>query len=183
MGPDGILIQGDITNLPIRDGAVDTALCLHVIYHVPRDEQPGAFRELHRVVRPGGVAVVGYSWGVTPWGELSLPRKAIHFPVRVVRKLGRVRAARAAPVAQPASSAPEPDLYFHAYDHGWFSRQPWPFEADIVVNHSLTSPVLSRIAGRGLWGTQLLTLLTAYEDRFPRLAGRVGRYPLIIIRG
>ena len=76
-----------------------------------------------------------------------------------------------------STSAGEPGLYFHAYDHHSFTHQDWPFDYEIVVNHSFTSPVLSRIAGRGLWGTQLLTLLTAYEDRFPRLAGRVGRYP------
>lgn len=48
----------DAVALPIADDAVDAALSVHMLYHVPPDEQRGALRELARVVRPGGPLIV-----------------------------------------------------------------------------------------------------------------------------
>jgi SAM-dependent methyltransferase len=42
----------DITNLPMREGSVDTLLCMEVLEHVP--EPAAAVRECFRVVRPSG---------------------------------------------------------------------------------------------------------------------------------
>jgi ubiquinone/menaquinone biosynthesis C-methylase UbiE len=41
--------------LPLRDGAVDVALAIHMLYHVPSRE--AAVRELRRVVSPGGTCI------------------------------------------------------------------------------------------------------------------------------
>jgi SAM-dependent methyltransferase len=49
-------VKADITDLPFPDDAFDVILCSHVLEHVPDDAQ--AMRELHRVLRPGGWAVV-----------------------------------------------------------------------------------------------------------------------------
>lgn len=46
----------DAQSLPVRDDAVDVALCLHMLYHVP--DVGRAVRELRRVVRSGGTTVV-----------------------------------------------------------------------------------------------------------------------------
>jgi SAM-dependent methyltransferase len=43
----------DITSMPFRDGSFDVVLAMHMLYHVPH--VPDAVRELHRVLRPGGV--------------------------------------------------------------------------------------------------------------------------------
>jgi SAM-dependent methyltransferase len=48
--------QVDITALPYKDGAFDVILCCHVLEHVPDDR--GAMREIHRVLRPGGWAIL-----------------------------------------------------------------------------------------------------------------------------
>jgi SAM-dependent methyltransferase len=47
---------GDVAALPVRDGAADVALCMHVLYHLP-DQAAGA-AELRRVLRAGGTALV-----------------------------------------------------------------------------------------------------------------------------
>lgn len=54
----------DVTRLPVPDGALDFALLNHLYEHV--DDQPGLFRELHRVLAPGGGAYVsaGSRWAV-----------------------------------------------------------------------------------------------------------------------
>lgn len=49
------LINADVAALPLRDGAVDAVLAVHMLYHVPGRE--AAVRELRRVLRPGGVCV------------------------------------------------------------------------------------------------------------------------------
>jgi SAM-dependent methyltransferase len=46
----------DAQELPLADGAVDRALCVHMLFHVP--DMSRAVAELRRVVRPGGVTVV-----------------------------------------------------------------------------------------------------------------------------
>lgn len=48
----------DAVALPIADDAVEAALSIHMLYHVPPLEQPTALGELVRVVRPGGPVVV-----------------------------------------------------------------------------------------------------------------------------
>jgi SAM-dependent methyltransferase len=49
-------VVGDVQAIPVRDGAVDVALCAHMLYHV--SDLPRAVGELRRVLRPGGSAVV-----------------------------------------------------------------------------------------------------------------------------
>lgn len=44
--------NADVAALPLRDGAADVALAMHMLYHCP--DLPGAVAELRRVVRPGG---------------------------------------------------------------------------------------------------------------------------------
>lgn len=48
----------DAVSLPVADHCVDAALALHMLYHLPVDEQPAALAELARVVRPGGRVVL-----------------------------------------------------------------------------------------------------------------------------
>ena len=55
---------GSLPSLPIEAGAVDAALCLEVLEHIPDDDS--AVAELARVVRPGGILIASvpnsYYW-------------------------------------------------------------------------------------------------------------------------
>jgi ubiquinone/menaquinone biosynthesis C-methylase UbiE len=55
--PGRMLLQGDMNRLPFRDGAFHTVVCSEVIEHVPREQVRLA--ELVRVLRPGGILVLG----------------------------------------------------------------------------------------------------------------------------
>jgi SAM-dependent methyltransferase len=55
MAPHPGLLNADITALPLRDGAVDVALAIHMLYHVPDRET--AIRELRRVVAAAGTCI------------------------------------------------------------------------------------------------------------------------------
>lgn len=49
-------VRLDIQRLPLRDGAFDFILCIHVLEHIPDDF--AAMREMLRVCRPGGRAII-----------------------------------------------------------------------------------------------------------------------------
>jgi SAM-dependent methyltransferase len=51
-----VAVRADITALPFPEGRFDALLCSHVLEHVPDDSR--AMRELVRVLRPGGWAIV-----------------------------------------------------------------------------------------------------------------------------
>lgn len=179
VGESGLYVLGDITNLPFADDALDGVVSLHTIYHVPADEQPTAFHEVFRVLKPGHTAVVAYSWQTIPWRERSLPMRVLLLPVRLVTRAKKL----AGTLRRGSADAPsDVDLYYHAYDRAWFERQPWPFEPEYYVWSMLSPNFLRRYVRPGFTGDQLLRIVRRFEDRFPRFAGRVGRYPLIVIR-
>jgi SAM-dependent methyltransferase len=48
-------VNADVGVLPLRDGAFDLVLAIHMLYHVP--DRVAAIRELRRVLAPGGVCI------------------------------------------------------------------------------------------------------------------------------
>lgn len=50
------LVAADAAALPLADGAVDAALAMHMLYHLP--EPARGVAELRRTVRPGGMVLV-----------------------------------------------------------------------------------------------------------------------------
>ena len=54
--PAARFLEGRLTSLPLDDGTVDAAVCALALVHVP--DLDGAFRELARVVRPGGRVLI-----------------------------------------------------------------------------------------------------------------------------
>lgn len=61
------IIEGSITCIPLPDGSCDIVTALDVLEHVPDDH--GAVRELHRVLRPGGCAVVTVPALMALWSD------------------------------------------------------------------------------------------------------------------
>ena len=49
-------VKADICALPFKDNDYDIILCNHVLEHIPNDAQ--AMRELYRVLKPGGMAIL-----------------------------------------------------------------------------------------------------------------------------
>ncbi|MGD2045227.1 MAG: methyltransferase domain-containing protein [Gemmatimonadota bacterium] len=54
-GPQ-VTVVGDITRAPLASDSLDAALCIHTLEHIEKDRV--ALRELHRVLKPGGWAIV-----------------------------------------------------------------------------------------------------------------------------
>ncbi|GAA1974699.1 class I SAM-dependent methyltransferase [Kitasatospora viridis] len=54
---------GDLCGLPAADGEFGAAVVLYSVIHLTADELGGAFAELHRVLRPGGRALIAFHLG------------------------------------------------------------------------------------------------------------------------
>jgi len=52
--PEAALIQGDMTTLPLADGAFDAITAYHAVFHVERRRHPEVYREFARVLGPDG---------------------------------------------------------------------------------------------------------------------------------
>ena len=50
--------QADICALPFADASFDAVICSSVLYHQWVSDISGALREMHRVLRPGGILVI-----------------------------------------------------------------------------------------------------------------------------
>jgi SAM-dependent methyltransferase/uncharacterized protein YbaR (Trm112 family) len=184
LGPKGVYVLGDITNLPLREGSVDGVVSLHILYHVPQEEQLKALTELHRVLAPGRTAVIVYSWGnraLGPWLR-GIPRRTWN--------LARTSIGRATrPFRQRKGTAKKtppggPSLYFHAHPRGYLSGalRELGIEMDVFSFQSVSKGFTERWVRPWLLGGPLVSGLYACESRFPRLMGRLGQYPLFVIR-
>jgi ubiquinone/menaquinone biosynthesis C-methylase UbiE len=56
--PDALLVQADMTAIPLAAGSVDAVTAYHAVFHVPRAAQPDVYREFARVLRPGGALLM-----------------------------------------------------------------------------------------------------------------------------
>ncbi|MFJ6674972.1 class I SAM-dependent methyltransferase [Actinosynnema sp. NPDC091369] len=54
---------GSMTDLPLADGSVGGVLAFYSVIHVPDAEVPAVFAHFHRVLRPGGVVLLGFHVG------------------------------------------------------------------------------------------------------------------------
>lgn len=51
-------VKADICELPYKDGEVSNIIAYQVIEHVPYNQTEDMFREMYRVLAPGGVALI-----------------------------------------------------------------------------------------------------------------------------
>jgi SAM-dependent methyltransferase len=184
LGPKGIYVLGDLTNLPLIDDSVDAVISLHTLYHVPADEQNLVLQEIYRVLKPGGRAVIVYSWG-----ESSVLMRLASPHNRVNRAIINAAAFLAGsrkrsvpdqlPNAQPDSPA---RLYSHSHTYSWFAREfkaLAPFK--LACWRSVNVEFQRTYIRDWLFGKQALAIIARLEDKFPWVLGRLGQFPMFVI--
>lgn len=173
VGDRGIYILADATNLPFANNAVDAVVALHLLYHIPSDEQQVALAEIERVLRPGSLAVLVYLWSFrSPIG------KSLYW----LRQMVAQDHKRITHVPGLRELFPDkPQLYVHTHSLAWL-RDASNLELDVRAYRSLSPTFMKLFIHEHLLGRQILRGIVIFEDRLPRLAGRLGRYPLLIGR-
>jgi len=79
LGDSGIeACMGNVEDLPYRDGAFDAVVCTDVLEHVL--DLHAAVREIRRVLRPGGLAIVRvpYRENLAPYTDPAYPYRLAH---------------------------------------------------------------------------------------------------------
>jgi ubiquinone/menaquinone biosynthesis C-methylase UbiE len=176
LGERAIYVQDDIARLPIADQSVDAAVSLHTIYHIPAELQEQAFLELHRVLKPGGRAVIVYSWAQTQlWRVLHAP---IAIKLRVQRLGARLRHGSG---IDEQAARERAGFHFLPHSAAWFLSRQWPFAPRILVWRLASVPALKLYVHRWLGGRWLLRALFRAENRWPKRLGLRASYPLIVI--
>ncbi len=64
--PGAFAVRGDLTALPFANAAFDAVTSYYAIIHVPRDEHAAVLREIRRVLRPHGVALLCLGFNDNP---------------------------------------------------------------------------------------------------------------------
>jgi SAM-dependent methyltransferase len=178
LGGRGLYLLGDITRLPLASDSIDTVISLHTVYHVPQAQQTSAVDEIFRVTKPGGRAVVVYTWD-------SSAAMAAVFRLRGmlgwVRRRLQHRGAPAPDVGAPSADA-MPSLYFQPQNYAWFARDlAARHRARLRVWGALSTTFQTRFLSDGARGRWLVAVVRWAENCFPWLAGRFGQYPMFVI--
>jgi ubiquinone/menaquinone biosynthesis C-methylase UbiE len=164
LGAHALCVCADVARLPFRDATFDGVVSLHTLYHVPEGDQPRALRELCRMLVLHATGVVVVSWPRSGWDRVW---------TGVARRLARAHQALAGEI---------PPLYFHPRGKEWLEQSlPENVTAEIACWRSVSVELLRRMPnGRG--GRLVLSLLSWLESRLPRVLGRRGLYPMIVLR-
>lgn len=168
----GEFILGSILDIPKPEDHFDAAYCAHVIYHIDRDHQHKAIRELIRVTKPGGRIVVIYI------NQDSLPS-------RIVRKKNRLpllwKLKRKKPCVRPDAGS-RPPLYFFAHPLSWWAQfddecdveiKPWDVMGNVQEEAILINDRMASLGYR---------ICSWFENRYPDKAARWWSYPLVILK-
>jgi hypothetical protein len=139
---------------------------------VPEDEQSTAFLEIERILAPGASAAVVYSWGAH-----SILMKLAFLPAWVVISVLRAFKGKKSGVDSGEG------LYFHAHTYSWLAREiSSRIDAKILTWRSVSIPFMRTFVHGWLFGSAFLSIIYGLEESFPRLFGRIGAYPMIVIK-
>jgi SAM-dependent methyltransferase len=115
--------RADLTCLPFRDGAFDAVFASHVLEHI-RDDV-AALREVRRVLRPGGVALLPVPVTGSCTVEYPIPNRFEHGHVRAP---GADYFARFRDVFPRVDVITSEDVSARFQTYVYEDRSAWPFE-------------------------------------------------------
>jgi SAM-dependent methyltransferase len=190
VGEHGLYVVADITKLPFKSDLFDGTTALHTIHHVPMDEKRLAYDELHRTLKPGRQMVVVDGWTHSPMTNRLLGWMALMRRLRALIKDknqtdeegSSEQQGEPAPSPQGEASSPTGTFVDKFTADGLIDLLSGAMDFDILVWRSVSVSFLRSVIYPDWGGRTWLKLLFWLEERFPKLLGRIGQYPLIVIR-
>lgn len=193
IGDKGLFVVTDVANLPFKSDAFDSIVSLHTIHHLPEDEHLQAYRELHRVLLPGGSGVVVNGWPSSRLMNSFEP--LVKFANRLRNFLQRrdknetlaepqeTEGSKTGKKARSAEAEGPKGTFTSRHDVAWIKTQVGAtIPVEIRVWRSVSVRFLRALIHGKLAGRAWLSLLYNLEERFPHYFGENGKYPLIVIR-
>lgn len=169
-GQNAFFICGDMLHLPLKANVADAVLCQHALFHVPANLQKKAMDELVRVAREGSRVVIVYDWFYHSWlmnltlAPLQLYRIARHFAGKVYARIFKKNS-----------------LYFFSHSPRWFRKNNPGKKIDFFTWRSINKYFSTIYFHEKAGGKKLVNLLWKMEEKYPRLMGKIGEYPVIVI--
>lgn len=157
LGEKGEYVKASLLELPFGDSEFDAALSLHTIYHIEKNAQAKAVRELLRVTKPGAPVIVVY----------ANPDKLLSRVKRLVK-----------PPHDPESGT----IYYHAHPLSWWSQFSDTADVRIHAWRSLTAQDARRFIPGNALGKWLYGGVFALETMFDGHAAKWGAYPVIVLK-
>jgi ubiquinone/menaquinone biosynthesis C-methylase UbiE len=157
---------GDIEHLPFADNTFDAAVCLGIIEYLDPDER--ALREIWRVLKPGGRAVVSTSNAISPLHlmdrvlvVLTAPARRLYYLVRrwrrgrqdpdplhqLSRKVAGRRYSRWRWLQQLRSAGLQPEEWI-GEGWGWYRSRLWLWVPRLFWPLALFRRTLEQLFGR-----------------------------------
>ena len=172
----GIFINGDITNLPLVDGICDNAMSIHTLYHVPRELQETAVKELVRVSKPGANVIILYNWAWHSW-LMNL----LLLPVRIVKAVKRVYRYLTVSAKERWLSG---GLYFYPHTPAWFERigRELNLKVSFSTLTSIHQDVVKYYVHDRFGGAALLRFVKKMEQKHPKYLGRHGAFAFVVLK-
>ncbi len=156
LGVRGDYVRASLLELPFPGDHFDAAVSLHTIYHIDRERQEDAVRELIRVLKPGATAVVVYA-----------------NPDRLVSRLKKLAGRRRNPEPGP--------IYFFAHPLSWWERFSDEAVVEILPWRSLNANESRRLIPDNGLGATIFRVVLAFERAVPSWATWAGCYPMFVL--
>lgn len=117
---------GDMTALELADGALAGAAAFYAIVHAEAPERAAMFRELHRVLAPGGLALIAFHAGseVIHVEELYGARVELDFRFHAPDEIAAQLREAGLPVIERCERAPYPGVEYPSHRCYLLSRRP-----------------------------------------------------------
>ncbi|MBU3542826.1 class I SAM-dependent methyltransferase [Polynucleobacter sp. MWH-Loch1C5] len=85
-GSDLNIFEGDARALPLAPSSVDFIFSFAALEHIPEVEK--AFKEIERILKPNGIAVLSPAWNCRPWTVKKLEQRP-YSELNVSEKIGK----------------------------------------------------------------------------------------------